>query len=266
MLSAGRWSKSDLMKKIREDNGSGELTTVEGGKLWLAQDGKHIMLKDGKGGTSTITIPQHFPVQRCDSHNRHGGDAQLADHRLFRSFINRGAGQPHPSNLEPRDKFLRRFASLSWRPLRSKAFAAVFPYRLLSSRLLLYVDACRVSTAAYQDNGVHRPNSIPPARLRHCPAQRLPRLRSYPAAATLLPLPVSLSVFWRGNGQRLVRRNWPRTRLGRSFYSARRLFFCSPLPLLRRQCVRGCLFCCFRRLRPDSRLGRRLQEKKCSRS
>jgi len=60
MLSAGRWSKSDLMKKIREDNGSGELTTVEGGKLWLAQDGKHIMLKDGKGGTSTITIPNIF--------------------------------------------------------------------------------------------------------------------------------------------------------------------------------------------------------------
>jgi len=57
---AGRWSKSDLMKKIREDNGSGELTTVEGDKLWLAQDGKHIMLKDGKGGTSTITIPNIF--------------------------------------------------------------------------------------------------------------------------------------------------------------------------------------------------------------
>ncbi len=50
---AGCWSKSDLMKKIREGNGSAELTTGEGGKLWLAQDGKHIMLKDGKGGQAS---------------------------------------------------------------------------------------------------------------------------------------------------------------------------------------------------------------------
>src|SRR5882672_4919978 len=53
---AGRWSKSDLMKEIRESNGSAELTTVEGGKLWVTQDGKHILLKDEKGGTATITI------------------------------------------------------------------------------------------------------------------------------------------------------------------------------------------------------------------
>jgi uncharacterized surface protein with fasciclin (FAS1) repeats len=57
---AGRWSKSDLMKKIRESNGSAELTTVEGGKLWVMQDGKHILLKDEKGGTATITIANIF--------------------------------------------------------------------------------------------------------------------------------------------------------------------------------------------------------------
>ena len=57
---AGRWSKSDLMKKIRENNGSAELTTVAGGKLWVTQDGKHIQLKDEKGGTATITIANVF--------------------------------------------------------------------------------------------------------------------------------------------------------------------------------------------------------------
>jgi uncharacterized surface protein with fasciclin (FAS1) repeats len=57
---AGRWSKADLMKKIRENNGSAEFTTVEGGKLWFAQDGKHILLKDEKGGTATITIANVF--------------------------------------------------------------------------------------------------------------------------------------------------------------------------------------------------------------
>jgi uncharacterized surface protein with fasciclin (FAS1) repeats len=57
---AGHWSKSDLMKKIRESNGSAELTTVEGGKLWVRQDGKHIVLKDEKGGTATITVANVF--------------------------------------------------------------------------------------------------------------------------------------------------------------------------------------------------------------
>jgi uncharacterized surface protein with fasciclin (FAS1) repeats len=58
---AGRLSKSDLMKKIKEGNGSAELTTVEGGKLWVTlHDGKHIMLKDEKGGTALVTIANVF--------------------------------------------------------------------------------------------------------------------------------------------------------------------------------------------------------------
>ena len=58
---AGRWSASDLMKKIKEGNGSAELTTVEGGKLWvMLHDGKHIMLKDEKGGTALVTIANVF--------------------------------------------------------------------------------------------------------------------------------------------------------------------------------------------------------------
>lgn len=58
---AGRLSSSDLVKKIRDGNGTAELTTVEGGKLWaLLHDGTHIMLKDEKGGTALVTIADVF--------------------------------------------------------------------------------------------------------------------------------------------------------------------------------------------------------------
>jgi uncharacterized surface protein with fasciclin (FAS1) repeats len=58
---AGRWSAADLMNKIKEGNGTAELTTVEGGKLWaMLHDGKHIMLKDEKGGTALVTIANVF--------------------------------------------------------------------------------------------------------------------------------------------------------------------------------------------------------------
>jgi uncharacterized surface protein with fasciclin (FAS1) repeats len=58
---AGRLSASDLMKKIKEGNGVAELTTVEGGKLWvMLHDGKHIMLKDEKSGTALVTIKNVF--------------------------------------------------------------------------------------------------------------------------------------------------------------------------------------------------------------
>ena len=60
----GRLSSSDLVKKIRDGNGTAELTTVEGGKLWvMLHDGKHIMLKDEKGGTALVTIANVF--QSC---------------------------------------------------------------------------------------------------------------------------------------------------------------------------------------------------------
>lgn len=58
---AGRLSSSDLIKKINAGNGIAELTTVEGGKLWVTlHDGKHIMLKDEKGGTALVTIANVF--------------------------------------------------------------------------------------------------------------------------------------------------------------------------------------------------------------
>ena len=58
---AGRFSSSDLMKKIWDGNGIAELSLVEGGKLWvMLHDGKHIMLKDEKGSTALVTIANVF--------------------------------------------------------------------------------------------------------------------------------------------------------------------------------------------------------------
>ena len=58
---SGRWSAADLKKQIKAGNGTAELTTVEGGKLWASlHDGTHIMLKDEKGGKALVTIPNVF--------------------------------------------------------------------------------------------------------------------------------------------------------------------------------------------------------------
>jgi uncharacterized surface protein with fasciclin (FAS1) repeats len=54
---AGRLSAADLMAKVKEGKGKAELTTVEGGKLWVMQKGKKLYLVDEKGGKSWITIP-----------------------------------------------------------------------------------------------------------------------------------------------------------------------------------------------------------------
>jgi uncharacterized surface protein with fasciclin (FAS1) repeats len=54
---AGRMTSNDLRKKIKEGHGTTELTTVEGGKLEAMMQGSKIVLKDEKGGTSTVTIP-----------------------------------------------------------------------------------------------------------------------------------------------------------------------------------------------------------------
>jgi uncharacterized surface protein with fasciclin (FAS1) repeats len=57
---SGRLSTNDIRKMIKAGHGTAELKTVSGGSLWaMEQDGK-IMLKDEKGGMSTITIPNVF--------------------------------------------------------------------------------------------------------------------------------------------------------------------------------------------------------------
>ena len=53
---AGKLTSNDLRKKIKEGHGTTELTTVGGGKLEAMMQGSKIVLKDEKGGTSTVTI------------------------------------------------------------------------------------------------------------------------------------------------------------------------------------------------------------------
>ena len=57
---SGRWSAADLKKQIKAGNGTAELTTVEGGKLWATMHDGGIMLKDEKGSTARVTIPNVF--------------------------------------------------------------------------------------------------------------------------------------------------------------------------------------------------------------
>jgi uncharacterized surface protein with fasciclin (FAS1) repeats len=52
---AGKLESKELMKWIKSGNGSYELTTVAGGKLWIMQKGNGLVLKDERGGTARIT-------------------------------------------------------------------------------------------------------------------------------------------------------------------------------------------------------------------
>jgi len=53
---AGNWDSKAIAEKIKEGNGTAELTTVSGGKLWASMKGNKIVLKDEMGGWATITI------------------------------------------------------------------------------------------------------------------------------------------------------------------------------------------------------------------
>lgn len=52
---AGNLDSKAVAKAIKKGKGKVELTTVAGGKLWAMMDGKNVVLKDEKGGMSTIT-------------------------------------------------------------------------------------------------------------------------------------------------------------------------------------------------------------------
>lgn len=56
----GRISSIDLKKMIKMGNGMASLKTVAGGTLTASMSGKNIVLKDEKGGMSTITIANVF--------------------------------------------------------------------------------------------------------------------------------------------------------------------------------------------------------------
>ena len=53
---AGNYDSKALAKMIKDGNGTAELTTVQGGKLWVMMKGKHIILKDEMGGMAMVTI------------------------------------------------------------------------------------------------------------------------------------------------------------------------------------------------------------------
>ncbi|HEU5022380.1 MAG TPA: fasciclin domain-containing protein [Bryobacteraceae bacterium] len=57
---AGRVSADELAKQIRTGKGTATLKTVSGGTLLAMMHGKSIMLKDEKGGMSTITQSNVF--------------------------------------------------------------------------------------------------------------------------------------------------------------------------------------------------------------
>lgn len=53
---SGTVTAADLKKKIKDGHGTATLKTVSGGTLTAMMSGGKIMLKDEKGGTSTVTI------------------------------------------------------------------------------------------------------------------------------------------------------------------------------------------------------------------
>jgi uncharacterized surface protein with fasciclin (FAS1) repeats len=52
----GKLDSKELLKWIKKGNGKTELTTVEGGKLWILQNANGLWVKDEKGNTAQITI------------------------------------------------------------------------------------------------------------------------------------------------------------------------------------------------------------------
>jgi uncharacterized surface protein with fasciclin (FAS1) repeats len=56
----GRLSSADLKKEIRAGHGQATLKSVSGGTLIAMMQGSNIVLKDEKGGMSTVTIPNVF--------------------------------------------------------------------------------------------------------------------------------------------------------------------------------------------------------------
>jgi uncharacterized surface protein with fasciclin (FAS1) repeats len=53
---AGKLDAKEIAKRIKEGNGKAELTTVQGGKLWLWMKDKTLWIKDEKGGMASVTI------------------------------------------------------------------------------------------------------------------------------------------------------------------------------------------------------------------
>ena len=70
----GRLNSKELARLIKEGNGTAELKTVAGGKLWIMMKGTDIVLKDENGGTATVTIKNV---------NQSNGVIHVVDHVLL---------------------------------------------------------------------------------------------------------------------------------------------------------------------------------------
>jgi uncharacterized surface protein with fasciclin (FAS1) repeats len=53
---AGKMNAKDIAKAIKKGHGKAELTTVQGGKLWVMMQGSDVVIKDEKGGMAKVTI------------------------------------------------------------------------------------------------------------------------------------------------------------------------------------------------------------------
>lgn len=53
---AGKLDAKSIAKLIKDGNGKAELTTVQGGKLWLWMQDNKLWIKDEKGGMASVTI------------------------------------------------------------------------------------------------------------------------------------------------------------------------------------------------------------------
>jgi uncharacterized surface protein with fasciclin (FAS1) repeats len=53
---AGKWDSKSIAKMIKDGNGTAEVTTVAGGKLWIMMKGNDVVLKDESGGMAKVTI------------------------------------------------------------------------------------------------------------------------------------------------------------------------------------------------------------------
>ena len=52
----GKLDSKEIASLIKKGDGKAELTTVEGGKIWLWMKGDNLVIKDEKGGMATVTI------------------------------------------------------------------------------------------------------------------------------------------------------------------------------------------------------------------
>ena len=57
---AGKLDSKELMKWIKKGNGTAELKTVEGGRLWVMEKDGKLWLKDEKGNAAGITISDAY--------------------------------------------------------------------------------------------------------------------------------------------------------------------------------------------------------------